>query len=284
MATIDTYDTKDGRRWRVIYRKPDGTQTSRRGFQRKRDAQEWLAEHVTVAKASGTFIDPQAGRRKVGGLWPAWIAKKRVSSKASYVEIDRTRVARPCRTAMGRAHARITDPRRNPGMGQRPSRKQERHRRTAQPRNPARHLRRRHRRQAHPVQPVRRHRDATQEAQGAHVPHRRTAVPARRRIRRPADDGARARPVRTEMGRDGRTARRGRGFRQTPAFGQTERHHSRTRGGGRPAKIRQVEAGRVPRSSTRQGPHDSNDHAALFVFFRIFTRVSRPAHGETRAI
>lgn len=86
MATIDAYDTKDGRRWRVIYRKPDGTQTSRRGFQRKRDAQEWLAEHVTIAKASGTFIDPQAGRRKVGGLWPAWIAKKRVSSKASYVE------------------------------------------------------------------------------------------------------------------------------------------------------------------------------------------------------
>ena len=86
MATIDAYDTKNGRRWRVIYRKPDGTQTSRRGFQRKRDAQEWLAEHVTVAKASGTYIDPQAGRRKVGGLWPAWIAKKRVSSKASYVE------------------------------------------------------------------------------------------------------------------------------------------------------------------------------------------------------
>ena len=86
MATTDAYDTKDGRRWRVIYRKPDGTQTSRRGFQRKRDAQEWLAEHVTVAKASGTYIDPQAGRRKVGGLWPAWIAKKRVSSKASYVE------------------------------------------------------------------------------------------------------------------------------------------------------------------------------------------------------
>ena len=86
MATIDAYDTKDGRRWRVIYRKPDGTQTSRRGFQRKRDAQEWLAEHVTVAKASGTYIDPQAGRRKVGVLWPACIAKKRVSSKASYVE------------------------------------------------------------------------------------------------------------------------------------------------------------------------------------------------------
>ena len=86
MATVDAYDTKNGRRWRVIYRKPDGAQTSRRGFQRKRDAREWLAGHVTIAKATGTFIDPQAGRVTVGGLWPAWIAKKRVSSKASYVE------------------------------------------------------------------------------------------------------------------------------------------------------------------------------------------------------
>ena len=86
MATVDAYDTKNGRRWRVIYRKPDGAQTSRRGFQRKRDAREWLAGHVTIAKATGTFFDPQAGRVTVGGLWPAWIAKKRVSSKASYVE------------------------------------------------------------------------------------------------------------------------------------------------------------------------------------------------------
>ena len=191
MATIDAYDTKDGRRWRVIYRKPDGTQTSRRGFQRKRNAQEWLAEHVTVTKASGTYIDPQAGRRKVGVLWPAWIAKKRVSSKASYVESIK-RAWRVHVEPQWGAHTRITDPRRNPGMGQRAGRKQERHRRTAQPRNPARHLRRRRVRQTHPIQPVRRHRDATQEAQGAHVPHRRTAVPARRRIRRPADDGARA--------------------------------------------------------------------------------------------
>ena len=84
MATIDAYDTKDGRRWRVIYRKPDGTQTSRRGFQRKRDAQEWLAEHVTVAKASGTYIDPQAGKATVGELGPAWLAKKKLSTKPSH--------------------------------------------------------------------------------------------------------------------------------------------------------------------------------------------------------
>lgn len=86
MAVIDSYMLKAGRRWRVTYRKPDGSQTCKRGFLRKRDAQEWAAEHVTMAVARGGFIDPQAGRVTVGGLWPAWIAKKRVSSKASYVE------------------------------------------------------------------------------------------------------------------------------------------------------------------------------------------------------
>ena len=71
MATIDAYDTKAGRRWRVIYRKSDGTQTSRRGSRRKRDAQEWLAEHVTIAKASGSSSTRpciSSSRRFVWGL------------------------------------------------------------------------------------------------------------------------------------------------------------------------------------------------------------------------
>ena len=246
MATIDAYDTKDGRRWRVIYRKPDGTQTSRRGFQRKRDAQAWLAEHVTVAKASGTYIDPQAGRRKVGGLWPAWIAKKRVSSKASYVEslerawrvhvepqwgartLESLTRAEIQEWVSGQAESKsATVVLRNLGIlrGICADAVSDR----LIPSNPCDGI----------------------ETPRAHVPHRRTAVPTRRRIRRPADDGARAWPVRIEMGRDGRTARRGRGLRQTPAFGQTERHHSRPRGGGRPAKIRQAEAGRVPQNTRR---------------------------------
>ena len=38
MSTIDAYETKAGMRWRVIYRRPDGAQTSRRSFTRKRHA------------------------------------------------------------------------------------------------------------------------------------------------------------------------------------------------------------------------------------------------------
>lgn len=85
--SVGQYKTPSGKKlWRVLYRRPDGRQTCKRGFARKRDAQNWMAEHVTVAKARGGWVDPQAGRATVGSLWPAWIAKKRVSSKPSYVE------------------------------------------------------------------------------------------------------------------------------------------------------------------------------------------------------
>ncbi|TPF87412.1 integrase [Bifidobacterium sp. UTCIF-37] len=87
MASVTKYTTSKGEtRYRVRYRKPDGSQTDRRGFRRKVDAENWAAEHVTVAKARGTFIDPQAGRARVASLWPAWIAAKRVRVKASYLE------------------------------------------------------------------------------------------------------------------------------------------------------------------------------------------------------
>ena len=87
MASVTKYTTSRGeKRYRVRYRKPDGTQTDKRGFLRKIDAENWAAEHVTVAKAQGTFIDPQAGRTRVASLWPAWIAAKRVRVKASYLE------------------------------------------------------------------------------------------------------------------------------------------------------------------------------------------------------
>ncbi|NEG89802.1 tyrosine-type recombinase/integrase [Bifidobacterium aerophilum] len=86
MANITRYQTANGVRYRVRYRKPDGTQTDRRGFRRKIDAETWAAEHVTIAKAEGRYIDPTAGRTTVGTLWPAWIAAKKTRCKASYID------------------------------------------------------------------------------------------------------------------------------------------------------------------------------------------------------
>lgn len=87
MANVTRYKTSRGEtRYRVRYRKPDGTQTDKRGFKRKSDAENWAAEHVTLAKATGSYVDPQAGKATVESLWPAWVAAKRVRCKASYIE------------------------------------------------------------------------------------------------------------------------------------------------------------------------------------------------------
>lgn len=85
MANVTRYKTSKGEtRYRVRYRKPDGTQTDKRGFRRKIDAENWAAEHVTIAKATNSYVDPQGGRVKVEALWPAWIAAKRTRCKKSY--------------------------------------------------------------------------------------------------------------------------------------------------------------------------------------------------------
>lgn len=87
MANVVKYLTSKGEtRYMVRYRKPDGTQTKQRGFKRKLDAVNWAAAHVTIAKATGSFVDPQAGRVRLSTLWPAWIAAKKVKVKASYLE------------------------------------------------------------------------------------------------------------------------------------------------------------------------------------------------------
>ena len=50
--TIRQYQTKSGKRYEVRYRKPDGTDTGKRGFRRKMDADAWGAANVTKLKAS----------------------------------------------------------------------------------------------------------------------------------------------------------------------------------------------------------------------------------------
>ncbi|MBM6981180.1 MAG: site-specific integrase [Bifidobacterium thermophilum] len=88
--TIRAYQVKTGRRWEVRYRKPDGTSTGKRGFQRRMDADAWAAEHVTIAKATGAYVDPTAGRAILSGLWPEWIQAKRVRLRPSSVYVLET--------------------------------------------------------------------------------------------------------------------------------------------------------------------------------------------------
>jgi integrase len=72
VATIQSYETAAGKRYRVRYRKPDHTQTSKRGFRTKREAEVFLAG-VETKKADGTYIDPSSARAVIRELGVAWL-------------------------------------------------------------------------------------------------------------------------------------------------------------------------------------------------------------------
>lgn len=84
--SVSSYTTAKGEtRYRVRFTTPDGKRTDKRGFMRKRDAMAWQAEHVTTAKYQGTFVDVNAANTTVAQLYDAWIARKKVSGKPSYI-------------------------------------------------------------------------------------------------------------------------------------------------------------------------------------------------------
>lgn len=73
MASIERYETQAGPRYMVRYRKPDRRQAAKKGFKTKRDARLW-ASTVEVDKATGTYIDPKAGRTTIRTLGEEWTA------------------------------------------------------------------------------------------------------------------------------------------------------------------------------------------------------------------
>lgn len=94
-GSITAYSTASGKRWRVRYRKPDKSQTDKRGFKTKRDAELFLAS-VTVSKASGDYIDPSESRRTIAGLAEQYrtgrLATLKPSSRAAMDAAWRTHV------------------------------------------------------------------------------------------------------------------------------------------------------------------------------------------------
>ncbi|MEY9852823.1 integrase [Leifsonia sp. EB41] len=72
MGSITPYDTAAGRRYRVRYRKPDNSQTDKRGFKTKRDAELFLAS-IEISKARGEFVEASQSAITIGALGPAWL-------------------------------------------------------------------------------------------------------------------------------------------------------------------------------------------------------------------
>lgn len=75
MASIEAYTTARGRRYRVRYRDPDRKQREKGGFERKLDAEEYLAA-VRVQAARGEYVDPAAARVTVGELGASWLGRQ----------------------------------------------------------------------------------------------------------------------------------------------------------------------------------------------------------------
>jgi integrase len=83
MATIEPYETKAGKRYRVRYRTPGRGQTDKRGFKTKREAEAFAAT-VEVSKMRGEYVAPALGRATIGTLAPEWLARKRQSTAPSH--------------------------------------------------------------------------------------------------------------------------------------------------------------------------------------------------------
>lgn len=82
MGSVAAYETASGRRYRVRYRKPDHSQTDKRGFRTKREAELFLAT-VELSKAHGSYLDPVEARITVGELGAEWLANKEQALKPS---------------------------------------------------------------------------------------------------------------------------------------------------------------------------------------------------------
>lgn len=88
MGSVTPYATKSGKRYRVRYRRPDGSQTDRRGFTTKRDAEVFLAS-IELTKADGSFIDSRSGKVTIGELGPTWLDnRRRVIKPSTYLSME----------------------------------------------------------------------------------------------------------------------------------------------------------------------------------------------------
>lgn len=87
MATIETYRTADGMRYRVRYRTPENKQTSKRGFKTKKEASLFAAK-IEVDMAAGEYVNPAAGRATVGELSKVWLMTKRSLKPSAYKPLE----------------------------------------------------------------------------------------------------------------------------------------------------------------------------------------------------
>jgi integrase len=72
MGTVSSYSTAAGLRYRVRYRKPDRSQTDKRGFRTKREAEAYLIQ-VESDKQRGAFVDHTRSSLTVAEWAQGWL-------------------------------------------------------------------------------------------------------------------------------------------------------------------------------------------------------------------
>lgn len=85
VGSIERYETRSGRRYRVRYRDPDRRSREKAGFRHKTgpgSATEFLAA-VTIDISSGSYLSPEESRVTIDQLGPAWLAAQVVHLKPS---------------------------------------------------------------------------------------------------------------------------------------------------------------------------------------------------------
>lgn len=83
MGSIHPYTNAAGKKlYRIVYRRPDHSQTQERGFARKLDAERRLRE-LEFAKDRGEYIDPSSAHATVDALGVEWLAQREGVLKAS---------------------------------------------------------------------------------------------------------------------------------------------------------------------------------------------------------
>lgn len=75
MAKVKSYETVKGKRWLVRYEKPNGADTTKRGFPTKTAATNWL-NSTEVSKREGTYVDLSRSRVTVGELATKWASRQ----------------------------------------------------------------------------------------------------------------------------------------------------------------------------------------------------------------
>lgn len=83
VQTVPSANHGKGMRWRARFVDDEGRERAK-GFDRKSDAQKWLDAEVTAKFATGTYIEPSAGRITVSAVYHAWFAaQSHISAKTA---------------------------------------------------------------------------------------------------------------------------------------------------------------------------------------------------------